>query len=80
MLTWLRNRLHRKDDGWKANRAERRALERLARIPRHDLAEIVGTLRRLPADCQTRVLDGLPAWQQEALQAALRRGRHSRTI
>ena len=48
-------------------------LRRLVRIPRDNMRIAIRELRRLPADCQTRILDGLPEWQQTALQSVLGR-------
>jgi len=75
MLTWLTARMHRRRES-KANRHERRALDRLSRLPRAELQVVVQQLRKLTPACQRRVLDGLPAWQQQALEAALSRARH----
>jgi hypothetical protein len=74
MLAWLTAYLHRRSE-WKANRHERRALDRLAALPRAELQVVVRQLRQLTPACQTRILDGLPAWQQQALRLALRRAR-----
>ena len=72
ILQWLTRRLHHRSE-WKANRHERRALDRLAALPRAELQIVVSQLRRLTPACQTRILDGLPDWQQQALRQALKR-------
>jgi len=71
MLTWLQDRLHRKSER-RANRHERRALDRLAALPRAEMQVVVHQMRKLTPACQNRILDGLPAWQQQALRAALK--------
>lgn len=74
MLAWLTRRLHHHAER-KANRHERRALDRLAQLPRAEIQVVVSQLRKLTPACQNRVLADLPDWQQQALRTALRRGR-----
>lgn len=71
MLTWLTRRLHRHTER-KTNRHERRALDRLAALPRAEMQVVVHQMRKLSPACQNRILEGLPAWQQQALRAALK--------
>jgi hypothetical protein len=75
MLTWLIRRLHHSRQT-RAGRHERRAMDRLARLPRAELQVVIHQLRQLTPECRRRVLEGLPAWQQQALQQALSRSRH----
>lgn len=71
MLAWLTRRLHHHAEH-RTNRHERRALDRLSRLPRAELQVVVSQLRKLSPACQSRILDGLPAWQQQALRLALK--------
>lgn len=72
MLDRLTRRLHHHQER-RANRHERRALDRLTALPRAELQIVIRQLRQLRPDCQQRILEGLPAWQQAALRQALRR-------
>lgn len=74
MLAWLTRRLHHSRE-IRANRHERRAMTRLTALPRAELQIVISQLRRLTPACQTRILEGLPEWQQQALRQALRRRR-----
>lgn len=51
-------------------------MQRLTRLPHAELQIIISQMRRLSPACQQRILEGLPAWQHDILQAALKHRRH----
>jgi hypothetical protein len=55
---------------------DRRTMQRLTRLPHAELQIIISQMRRLSPACQQRILEGLPAWQHDILQAALKHRRH----
>ena len=69
MLAWL----WRRSRAGGVNRQGRRALSRLARLPRGETDRIVHRLRRLSEQDRDRVLARLPAWQADPLRSQLRR-------
>lgn len=66
MLTWLRSGGRSRGQG--PGRADRRALSRLARLPRGQIRKQADRLRRLPPERRELLLARLPAWQQEPLR------------
>lgn len=69
MLAWL----WRRSRAGGVNRQGRRALSRLARLPRGETDRIVRQLRKLTPPDREKVLARLPAWQADPLRSQLRR-------
>ena len=67
MLGWLARRLHGSPPPCGINRAGRRAMHRLARMPRGDIDHCRRLLRGLDRAQRSQVLDALPAAYRDAI-------------